>query len=1322
MQLRSVIIAALLFPVLVYGCTSGVVRREFNAERIADIERLIREAVSYQTAGRHEPAIKAYQTALVIAQKTEVSLNVSVIHSGLAYSYAELQRWQDALAAAEEALRVNQDNAGTRFITCVALNHLGRFEDAIGECKHAIQLEPEYGNYYETYANLGLAYWSLNRWEEAAAAYEQALRIRPSPDAYTGLGFAYANLQRLEDALQAFVEVTRLAPDSPEANYLVGATYTDLRRFDKAVPFYEQTIRLKPDHAEAHRWLGIVLEILGRHADALEAFTRAAELTPDDAEIYSFIGETYRNLGRFEQAVDSYRNALRLKPDQPETLVNLGDVYERLGLNDERIEVLTRATQMDPALPEAHYGLGAALLAAGRSAEAVGCLRRAIELRPDYAEAHYILGLTYRDLDRSEEAVEETEQAARLKPDFTAPHLALGLWHLDEERYQQATEALTIAARPDSDLGAWLRVTAPDDENEPAQALVRYQQERASAKNRKNKPAEAEALVKLARAYDALGDTGNARDHLVAAARLYQSVPAPAEEAEVLRSLGDLERDGGQYNEALRLYHKALEAARKAAHKGEAIGEAFTSIGDLHDWIGNAQAARDYYQRALETATAADDKLGTLRSVSRLRSLAASLGRVEEFTEWEHQLAETLASAHLFESAPDEERLTNILKLGELSRHEGQLEAQWGNPAAAVALLMLSDVFHQVSPKTRQFMRERATALYYRGMAHFRLREFGNASADFQEALEIARKMRSPEEYWIVNRMGAIQEAKGKLSEALTLYTEAIDILERIGGARQVPEHRLLFRERTHPVYGDAIRVIAKLWAETGSRRFLSQAFAMHEKGKARTLLELLQDAHVLKPHAGGSSALEEEVAITARMSELRRALEKGTLSRSEEKHLLAALRNQEEALEVVRVKAAGSLGNARVKTSTTATVADVHTILDDDSVLLEYALGTEGSGVWAITRDAVEAYEIPAEPEIRELVEGYLPTLRAPLYGDDEIGEHLALGRRLYRALVQPAVSQLDGKRRLIIVPDGILHYVPFETLVAQDHESTLATKHGPASASYLVKNYTITYAPSASVLLALEQEHESLGAEPDSGQAPLLAFGDPAYGSGSGSGTEVISLRRAFENRGGRFARLEHSAGEVKRLARLYGLDIGSDAINLGTQVTEKRLRNMDLTRYRVLHFAVHAILDDAVKWITQPALVLSLEGNEEPYDGFLQMREIVDLRLNADLVVLSACDTARGRLHRGEGVVGLSSAFLYAGSRSVVSSLWKVHDESTSLFMELFYGNLVNGLPEAEALRQAKLQMIGRRHWLEALGQEQSLASPYFWAPFVLIGGRD
>jgi CHAT domain-containing protein len=326
---------------------------------------------------------------------------------------------------------------------------------------------------------------------------------------------------------------------------------------------------------------------------------------------------------------------------------------------------------------------------------------------------------------------------------------------------------------------------------------------------------------------------------------------------------------------------------------------------------------------------------------------------------------------------------------------------------------------------------------------------------------------------------------------------------------------------------------------------------------------------------------------------------------------------------------------------------------------------------------------------------------LRAPLIEKGEIKEHRELGAKLYQLLLQPAATQLQGKSKLIIVPDSSVNSLPFEALIAENGEGADNKDNEQLLfVPYLVKNYTITYSPSASVLVMLEKAR-ALHSQRASSPGPLLAFGDPSPMPDG-------------------FNRLTHSAEEVQKIAGIVGMALSSDAVNLQEKATKKHLREMDLSRYRMLHFATHAVLSEPVQRITQPALVLSSAGADSPYDSFLQMGEIFNLRLNADLVVLSACDTGRGKSYRGEGVVGLTRSFMYAGTPSVVASLWRVSDESTSRFMEFFYRNLKEGRPKAEALRLAKIELMETLVWNDQSQDEfPKFQSPYFWAPFILMG---
>jgi CHAT domain-containing protein len=304
-------------------------------------------------------------------------------------------------------------------------------------------------------------------------------------------------------------------------------------------------------------------------------------------------------------------------------------------------------------------------------------------------------------------------------------------------------------------------------------------------------------------------------------------------------------------------------------------------------------------------------------------------------------------------------------------------------------------------------------------------------------------------------------------------------------------------------------------------------------------------------------------------------------------------------------------------------------------------------------------------------------------------------MGERLSRDLIEPVRSRLPpGIRRLLISPEGLLYRLPFEALPAPASDG-----HG----SPLITDYAISYVPSATTLAALAGKPPTVSPRLD-----LIAFADPAPLPGI-----PISSRRSsdpsrsfYETEGLAMSPLPHAAEEARRIRRYAAR--GSEVFT-GREASERRVKEESLDRFRILHFATHGLV--SARYPERSALVLASSGADGE-DGFLQAREISDLKLDCDAVVLSACQTARGRLLAGEGVQGLARAFLYAGAHTVVASLWNVNDRRTADLMSAFYRALSRRASKVEALRQAKLELLSR----------PDSASPRNWAGFVLIGEGD
>src|SRR5262249_6723408 len=466
------------------------------------------------------------------------------------------------------------------------------------------------------------------------------------------------------------------------------------------------------------------------------------------------------------------------------------------------------------------------------------------------------------------------------------------------------------------------------------------------------------------------------------------------------------------------------------------------------------------------------------------------------------------------------------------------------------------------------------------------------------------------------------------------------------------------------------------VYTRTKDQEYLHESFAYNERMKARVFLEMLAGSQKTRINKPVRSEVTSEEEVRRKIAQIHHRLQTPTPEQSEETKLLDQLESLRQTWRSLQKEMAEQDPRySRVFSPQLATVANVQAALDADAALLEYATAYDGSILWVITKEQIRAYKLPGA-NLQSTLESYLKTLRQPLIGADEISSHAELGQKLYRELLGPAEEIIQGKKHLIIAPDGPLHYLPFEALIVSQKQSPAKRPIKPSDIEYLLKQYRITYIPSASVLVAQRSEQKTKITKT---RLPLLAFGDPVYNATSDS-QRPDTLAGKITNlalRGQNLKRLEFSGDEVRRIGKVWGVSPSSGSIYLRDQASLGRLRSLDLSQYRIIHFAAHAILGDQVKSLSQPALVLSQPEGADRDGGLLQFSDILDLKLNADLVVLSACETGLGRLRDGEGIVGLTRAFLYAGASSATVSLWKVEDQSTSLLMERFYQNLQRGL---------------------------------------------
>ncbi len=583
-----------------------------------------------------------------------------------------------------------------------------------------------------------------------------------------------------------------------------------------------------------------------------------------------------------------------------------------------------------------------------------------------------------------------------------------------------------------------------------------------------------------------------------------------------------------------------------------------------------------------------------------------------------------------------------------------------------------------------------------------------DAEQRYEEVIELAWRVGDQYalEFAYCNR-GEVRRRRGDVIPAIEDLKHAVEGFEKARGkVVGSAEERAAFLDRQVSAYERLILALA----DRGRGR---EAFETAERFHGRSFLELLDP--------------QTRLAATRRRPELH-AAERPWLRRMAEIHLrLNEGPKSEEAralngeLERLEVKLWEAEADWQRKASIEATwvapppprLEDIQKSLRPDEALIAYWAAEERLFIWSVGRDWIRQSLVPvSRRELEELLVTYLEPLRSAVSSQDlALGrgeaEHLQVGRRLYRLLIEPIPPEAEQREHWLVVPDGHLHHLPFGALVtgcekpegAKSEEPREAPLHAAyGECEFLGLRKAISYAPSAGVWAALRRRSALRSENPE---GALLALA-PSF-RGESDPVERFASRSVGP--------LAFNGEEVRRIGRWFP----QPQVKHGSSATESHLKEQ-AHRFRRLHLATHGLVDD--RFPLGSGVLLAPDDSD---DGLLQVAEVVGLDLRADLVTLSACRSGRGRLGRGEGFVGLGQAFLFAGASALVLSLWDVDDRSTPILMESFYEHLSRGARPAEALRSARRTLFEQSESRRMIfrRREVSFAHPRFWAPFVVLG---
>ncbi|HEY2290303.1 MAG TPA: CHAT domain-containing tetratricopeptide repeat protein [Thermoanaerobaculia bacterium] len=789
----------------------------------------------------------------------------------------------------------------------------------------------------------------------------------------------------------------------------------------------------------------------------------------------------------------------------------------------------------------------------------------------------------------------------------------------------------------------------------------------------------ASALINVGRVYDIFGEPDPALDRYREARERMRAVGDRFGEAQTLNYIGLLHQELGNSQEALADFGAAMDAFRALGNR-RWLAFGLHNTGLVYQGLGEWTRAASAYEEALRLRREMGDKAEEAATLSNLGQVYGALGRIRKALEC-HQRALALRR-EIGDRWGEGVALTQV----------GRGDQALGDTAAALADFDRAVELLQAAGSRA----DEAEALCSRGEAYLQAGQPAKALESLTEALRLARAAgHRASEAQAEHGIARAERALGSLAEARTHAAAALEILETLRTRIAGTDLRASFSALLHRVYELDLDLLMESHRAGPAAGWDRAALEVAERARARTLVELLSEAGVDVHQGVDPALLERRASLLRRLSaKTERALRehpKGADERAAlEEERLAVLRDLDAVEAEIRER---SPGFAALTQPQPLSTAGIQSLLEPDTLLLSYSLGEERSYLWAVTSDRVESFELPGRVRVEALARKVHEELsRFDVEGRRQEAEDTAA---LGRLLLGPVAGRLPGKR-LAVVPDGALEYVPF---------AALPSPEGPDAAP-LIERHEIADLPSAS---ALAVQRRLLARRPPAAKR-LAVIADPVFDlrdSRVAARGGARSAVRSGEGDPPAFERLPASRQEAEAIAAL--VPRSESMLALGFDAALPRVLGDRLSGFRVVHFATHGVIDAERPALSGLALSM-VDAAGHPQEGFLHLHDIYNLKLDADLVVLSGCRTALGKEVRGEGLIGLTRGFQYAGAPRVLASLWRVEDQATAALMTRFYRALwIDKLPPAAALRQAQLGLRGQRRWRD----------PYFWAGFVLEG---
>jgi CHAT domain-containing protein/Tfp pilus assembly protein PilF len=930
------------------------------------------------------------------------------------------------------------------------------------------------------------------------------------------------------------------------------------------------------------------------------------------------------------------------------------------------------------------------------------------ENHPTVAESYYLFGLVYTDQDDFDRVIQSLDKAlsiqlsalGELHLDVANTYNALGLYYEKKGQYDQALvyyeKGLEIKQQLLGEQDPAVGVSCNN------MAIAYWQKgdyDRAFAFSEKAisifRVAYGEEHPKVGFAYNDLANIYQQKGDYDQALVFYQKAVSIHTETLGGKSahtgvgylnIGLVHFDKGNYDLAIDFSQKALSIFLKTmGEQGDEVAYCYINLGNSYKEKGNYKRALVFYDKALSIYTA------------RYGGQHPTAATIFDSKAIIYQQQGNYNHAGIFF---DKALSSRLAVLGEFHpdvatsyNHRGDLYYEKGDYDQAIA-------FYQ------QAMRANVPAFAESGIYPNPPLENILSEKELLKSLEQKGRV-------LAARYGKKSAQLQDLKAAVSTYDRAVRLIDRMRSGYKTEGSKFTLAEKVSGIYDRGIQTAIQLFRQSNNPEYKKTAFLFAEKSKTGILLEALYEAEARQFAGIPGSLLEREKQLRIDLAYYERSLTGEQLKRQAADSAYLALwenkrfdvKQKYDALLRQFEKEYPEYFKLKYQSKTVSVAEIQEAIPDKNSTLVEYFVGEDSIYIFILSPErfdiALAAKDSLFQQAITQLRSGIVT---------GSIKQYTNAARWLYQLLLTPVEDKLVTEK-LIIIPHGLLNYLPFEVLLTSAVEDTTAAKEYQAL-PFLLKKFAISYAYSATLLMETIQRQRSRPEHDYLAYAPIFSNEMPPDNRHS----KFNNTHQDFDStRSLKFSPLLATEAEVLNIRNLFlekaGLWkrlFGANAVvSLNKEANEANLKSHPLEKYRYLHFATHGLINE-----TNPKLsgLILAQDTTRTEDGILHLGEIYNLSLNADLVVLSACETGLGKIARGEGLIGLTRGFLYAGAQNLLVSLWQVNDASTANVMVDFYRNILDGKNKAGALREAKLKMIE---------SNPQYARPFYWAPFVLIG---